>query len=203
MILKAKSCKLKAPPGFSLIEMLVVLTIFLIITGVILANLPSFRDKTALELIAQEIAVTIRQAQVYGIGTRSSGAAFSSHGLAFPYMPGTDNKFFVVFADINPDGVYSDSYNCAEIDQECVEKFEIRGAAKIASWHGCTTVADCEQIINDLIILFRRFYPEANFGVGSPYSHVKILVESTKEPSLQREVVILNTGQISVIDPNS
>src|SRR3989338_9771847 len=75
--------------GFSLIEMMVVLTIFGIMTAVVLANLPAFRDKTALDLIAQEIATTIRQAQVYGIGTRSAGSSsnFSAYGIYFNLDP--------------------------------------------------------------------------------------------------------------------
>ena len=71
--------------GFTLIEMMVVVAIFVIATGIVLANLPAFRNKSSLDLTAQEVATGIRQAQVYGAGTRQASTAskFPSYGIYF------------------------------------------------------------------------------------------------------------------------
>ena len=76
--------------GLTLIELLVVITIVIIMTGVVMANLPAFRSKTELDLIAQEVAITIRQAQVYGVNAKSTGAGstFTPYGVNFTVKSG-------------------------------------------------------------------------------------------------------------------
>lgn len=175
--------------GFSLIEMLVVLAIFIIMLGVVLANFPAFRDQTALQLIAQEIATTIRQAQVYGIGTRSAGAggAFRSHGLYFDLA---DKRTFILYADTNSTGG-------RQTDDTEIEKFAIRGGAEITDL--CNESTCGLQILD---ILFTRFYPEANFpGLSPAPSYVKIVLKSTRTND-QKWVEVWNTGQISVKNPS-
>ena len=56
--------RFKKTAGFTLIEMIVVIAIFGIVTTIILANLPTFRDRSSLDLVAQEVAINIRGAQV-------------------------------------------------------------------------------------------------------------------------------------------
>ena len=181
--------------GFTLIEMLVVISIFTIITAVVLANFPAFRDKTALDLIAQEIATTIRQAQVYGIGTREAGASFSSYGTYFniDLSAGGDKKSFILFADT----VASEGYNSGD---SLVEKFAIIGSAEIFSLTGCSdNVCTSVETLNNLNILFQRFYPEAKFIGGSGnFSYVKIGVRSTRGLNSERSINVWNTGQIVV-----
>lgn len=191
--------------GFSLIEMLVVLTIFIIMLGVVLANFPAFRDKTALQLIAQEIATTIRQAQVYGIGTRAAGTgtAFQSYGLYFDVGFGADKKSFILFSDSDiADKEYGGDLNCFP-GSECVEKFTIRGGAEIDDIKGCN-ISGCDLTVPlSFTILFQRFYPEAGFfDSGTPISggisYARIIVKSTRNQDDKRCIDVWNTGQISV-----
>ncbi|MEK7208636.1 MAG: prepilin-type N-terminal cleavage/methylation domain-containing protein [Patescibacteria group bacterium] len=192
MILKPENLNLKAISGFSLIEMMVVLTIFGIMTAVVLANFPAFRDKTALDLIAQEIATTIRQAQVYGIGTRSAGAdpstQFSAYGIYFDLNPAVlGKKNFYLYADKNPNDGYSD-----EDPNSVIENFAIRGAAEVKEL--CNDSNDCTQTLD---ILFQRFYPEASFINNPGSSYVKIILRSTRINDT-RSIEVWNTGQIVV-----
>lgn len=176
--------------GFSLVEMMVVLTIFAIMTAVVMANFPAFQDKTALQLIAQEIATTIRQAQVYGIGTRVETDNFPSHGVYFDLTTSDGNKSFVLYADKN-----NAQPGFGDEDQNSViEKFTIRGAVKINAL--CKT--DCSS--ETLDILFQRPYPEANF-IGGTYGGVKVEIQSTRDPTNKRLIEVSNTGQISVKNP--
>ena len=197
--------------GFTLIEMLVVISIFLIMTGVILANFPAFRDKAALDLLAQEIATTIRQAQVYGIGTREAGTLrFVSYGIYFnpgnsPNV-GLDNKTFYLYASRDGDtangfSLNTPPLNCnsANPNEDCIiEKFAITGATKIEKL--CNTI-DCTSPLSTLDIFFQRFYPEAIFiGPGNGSSYVKIVVQSTRDATRQKEIQVWSTGQIVVKD---
>lgn len=174
---------------------MVVLTIFLIMLGVVMANFPAFRDKTALQLIAQEIATTIRQAQVYGIGTRAAGASsFPAYGLYFDLSISDGKKSFILYAD------KTGSTQGYDATDQIVEKFAIRGAAEIESLQGCGS--SCANLSpQKLDILFQRFYPEATFiGLAPAPSYVRIVLKSTRT-SDQKWVEVWNTGQISVKNP--
>jgi len=178
----------------------VVMSIFVIITGVIIADMPSFRDKTAIDLISQEIATTIRQAQVYGIGTREAGTGFSSYGTHFNVNPsaGGDKKSFILFADL---GTPPDEQFTGEPPDKIIERFSVIGAAEIVSLTGCanSTCSSSENLNNNLDIIFKRFYPEASFiGGAGNFSYVEIEVQSTRDTSNNRSIQIWDTGQIVV-----
>lgn len=213
--LKAKSLsadeagyKLKAVSGFTLIEMLVVISIFLIMTGVILANFPAFRDKAALDLLAQEIATTIRQAQVYGIGTREAGTEFTSYGIYFDLNDTSlAKKAFYLYANRDSINSFSPSptnCNLAASQNDCVvEKFVITGAAEIADLQGCGS-SGCSSLNPNppkLDIFFQRFYPEAIFPGTTNLSHIKIMLQSTRDETKKKEIQVWTTGQIVVANP--
>lgn len=68
--------------GFSLVELLVVLSIAIIITTLVLLNYPRFGANQALNISAQEVAQVIREAQLYGISVKGSdGTTFPSYGV--------------------------------------------------------------------------------------------------------------------------
>lgn len=77
----------KAQKGFSLLELMVVIAIFLIITSVVMMDIPNFGRKGALDLTAQEVAGCFRSAQSYGNSRRvdetegSVGAALSQNQI--------------------------------------------------------------------------------------------------------------------------
>jgi len=64
--------KLKEQAGFTLLEVMVVVAIFGIMTAVVVFNYANFSSKVILTNMAYEIALTTRQAQVFGLGARSS-----------------------------------------------------------------------------------------------------------------------------------
>ena len=58
--------------GFTLIELVVVVTIMLIITSVVLFNYNSFNESMLLSNFAYDMSLTIRQAQVYGVAVKEA-----------------------------------------------------------------------------------------------------------------------------------
>jgi len=80
--------------------MLVVAAIIIVITGVIFSGRSQFNNSILLSSTAYDIALTMRDAETYGLGTRAaSGAASAGYGLDFTRAaPGT----YTLFADTNP-----------------------------------------------------------------------------------------------------
>lgn len=203
--------------GFTLLEMLVVIAITTIMTGVLLSNLPSFRDLTTLQLMAQEVAITIRSAQVFGIGTKVSNGNFNNHGIYFcnPELVGGSplcRKNFALFSDdITKDRFFTDvgaSFpgTCdSSAASECLESYKIGGnidICKIMVKNSSSPVLD-DLIDTGLSITFSRLYPDAfiysdaSMYPGDGYEYAEIYLRSKRE-NRQRRITVYNTGGITV-----
>ncbi len=193
---------LKFKKGFTTLELMVVIGIFVIMTGVVLSNLPGFRDQSAVGLVAQQIALVARQAQVYGnSGREFSGNSVERYGLDFDLNQanGLTDSSFAMFADFNNNYDYNTSPT-----PELVEIFSMQGGIKISDPNGlarCTTTTTCNSATRVTNVLFRRAYPDAIFsdGVGAPQTNVVCTVvrlESIRNPSIKKDVVIWSTGYI-------
>lgn len=95
--------------GFTIIELIVSITIIAMVTGIFLANYHDTNKKTALALAAQKLVTDIRLAQNYSLSTRELSAGVSVPGgwgiRASSASP--NNTFYVIFADLNSDKTYS------------------------------------------------------------------------------------------------
>ncbi len=95
--------------GFTLVEMLVVVAIFTIISAVALFNQTKFSSDMVITNLAYEIALEVRQAQTYGIGVRNSSndASNFQYGYGVHFGPDTvhpgssPTNSFSFFADTN------------------------------------------------------------------------------------------------------
>ncbi|MBI2482057.1 MAG: prepilin-type N-terminal cleavage/methylation domain-containing protein [Candidatus Vogelbacteria bacterium] len=183
--------KFKQNRGFSLVEMLVVIVIFLIITGIIVANYPQFKDQSALELMAQEMAVNIRTAQVLGTGTRvgSSGpAAARSYGVHF--NSDNTNKFISFIGSNKEDGTFDEG-------DKIVEEYTLQGA-DITNFY--------DQSGDDLTgvfdITYRRPNPEARIlhnNSNITGDSLTIKIKSKRGGDRCKQIRISINGQIAVI----
>ena len=104
--------------GFTLIELLVVLGIFIIITAVVLARQNRFSSDILLTDSAYQVAISVRQAQVYGLSVRGSNTGGSTldyqtgYGLHFSTpVPLTSYSFFPDLDENGTLGVTSDGVN--------------------------------------------------------------------------------------------
>ncbi len=135
--------------GFTLVELLVVISIFAILTGVVLLNQNKFNSTILLTNLAYDTALTIRQAQTYGINikefndnpTITTSNRFFPYGVHFDTTNSENKKSFILFADINydynsesGDGLYNglrsadpipDLLKC-EADKGCVNRYSIK-----------------------------------------------------------------------------
>lgn len=85
--------------GFTLIELLVVLAIITIITAVTFTSQGSFNKSIILTNTAYDVALSLRSAETYGIGSRVAGAA-SNAGYGLHFVRAAPSNF-TLFADVN------------------------------------------------------------------------------------------------------
>ena len=182
--------------GFTLAEVLVTLAIFTVITGVVLTRYKDFSGGIILSNLAYEVAITIRQAQVYGLSVKNAG----SSNFNIPYgihLPGPVSNSFVLFADVDNDG-----YDSSEI----IETLTTRQGNTIQSFCATTvsSITKCSSDVTSplmsLDITFLRPEPDAKFKtdvVGDVYKEASITV-SSPGTGRNKTINVKSTGQISV-----
>lgn len=95
-----RGCARRLSAGFTLVEMTIVLAIILVITSIMLTNQTSFNKSLLITNTAYDIALSLRNAQTYGLSSRAAGAvANTGYGIHFERAaPGA----FTLFADLYP-----------------------------------------------------------------------------------------------------
>ena len=181
--------------GFTMVEVLVTLSIFTVISGVVLARYKDFSGGIILSNLAYEVAITIRQAQVYGLSVKNTLTPTSNFNLPYGiHLPGPVSNSFVFFADVDGDG-----YDSGE-SGESIEILTTKQGNTIQSF--CATPSssntpNCD--ITYLDITFLRPEPDAKFktNLGTDYKEAIITVSS---PGTLRSktIRVKSTGQISV-----
>jgi type II secretory pathway pseudopilin PulG len=100
--------KIKKNGGMTYVELIVVLSIFAVMTSIVLFNYNKYEDQVNIKVLANDIALEIVQAQNSAISGELSSLVFSSkpsYGVYFDSSSG-NNKSFFYFADINDNGFY-------------------------------------------------------------------------------------------------
>src|SRR3989338_8163987 len=96
--------------GFSLVEVLISLGIIGIILTVVVSSQSDYTDTASISNLAEEISLTISEAQAYGIAVREltpGSEDFSvSYGLSFSLLEENSNSTYVFFADRNSNDIY-------------------------------------------------------------------------------------------------
>jgi prepilin-type N-terminal cleavage/methylation domain-containing protein len=163
--------KKKNQKGFTLIELLVTISIFVILTGVVLFNQSKFNSTILLTNLAYDTALTIREAQTYGInvkgfGDSGGGESFVPYGVHFDKTE-DNNKSFILFADLSYDKATPDVVNnfngdigTCDPDDGCVSRYNIQRGARISDLE----VDDVS--VDTLDIIFKRPDPDAIFYSG-------------------------------------
>jgi hypothetical protein len=177
-----------------LIELLVVVSIFTIISVLTIASNASFGEKITLETLAYDVALSVRQSQVYGIAVRRFGLVGSDfnrgYGMHFDL---TSANNYELFADtLTGNGIYDEG--------ELVEATTIQGGYHVADLcvrpHGSIT-EDCS--ITELNILFKRPEPDAYIrgSAATPtYELGRVILQSPRGTTA--DIVVELSGQISV-----
>ncbi|HEY6018494.1 MAG TPA: prepilin-type N-terminal cleavage/methylation domain-containing protein [Candidatus Paceibacterota bacterium] len=198
--------------GFTLIELLVVVAVISIITAFLLFNQNKFNSSTLMRSLAYSVALSIRQAQLYGVSVRGFGSA-TSPSFAPGYGVYFDNaNTFTLFADTNGDGAYTAGEGLTGVGGVLVSigrGYSIGRFCAISSSgvQDCYPSANGGGTISNMTIYFKRPNPDAAFsatcgsGCSTPYTSAYIQVKSAGN-SDTRSIKITSTGQITVCPLN-
>ncbi len=191
----AQSIK-KTAKAFSLIELLVVVAIFATISSVVLANHSRFNNSVLLGSLAYDIALSMRQAQVYGLSVKQFSNQFQvGYGIRFE---GTSSYIF--FADVNANKRYDSGTD------SIVETFTLGRGHRVLRFcatpsSGLEKCTDSSNPITSLDVVFFRPNPDAWIRTSSDtvFSRARIVVASVSNET--RTINIQSTGQISITQP--
>ena len=195
--------------AFTLIELLVVTAIIVVVTGIILADNNRFGGVVQLENLAYDVALSIRQAQVYGIsvarfstasvcaGQPQSSNFCSGYGMHFDIR---DPQHYEFFADVSGNGLYDPSENVPPSPYTIANGFKISAL--------CTTppvgTESCGATAIDVV--FKRPEPDAWISAGGAScilsngpceEGARIVLTSPRGDTMS--VVVEVNGQISVV----
>lgn len=201
--------------GFSIIELIVAIGIFIIISSSVLFSYTGFNNRVGLETMAHQIGQWVRDAQVSAMGVRyaRTGDTYPGFGLHFDILQ--PNKF-IYFADLDGDNTYLPfdtliGEKCGDVGVECEREILLTQGARITSLCGqgavgsigttdCTGPYGASSVFD---IVFTRPDPDASIngnlnGVSFPteYSSARMIIRSPK--GMERQVEVWITGQISV-----
>jgi prepilin-type N-terminal cleavage/methylation domain-containing protein len=172
--------------GFSLIELVVTTAIFLVVTSVVLINYPKFQNTSSLVLLSQEVALSIREAQVFGLSSaQESSAGVVGHGV---YFASGDATSFILFGDQNGDKKYDGTLACTG---ECLERFSLKQGFAISK-----VQIDGEDV-PEAHIVFTRPDPEPTIRSDVSSGHDAAITLRGPDGTGKR-IEVTATGQIAV-----
>ncbi|MFT6829299.1 MAG: prepilin-type N-terminal cleavage/methylation domain-containing protein [Candidatus Paceibacteria bacterium] len=199
--------------GFSLVEFIVVLSIFSIMSSISIFNYNEYQATIRATNVSQDIGLSIRQAQVYGISAtdrivgedgidpenlfgdgESIEDITQDRSIRGIYID-TDNDAITIFEDLNRDFKYVDSTDRI-IDTRSV----LGGQVEILGVDLCNTNPTCNNIqTNPVHIVFQRPYPDAYISADESigfYDYASILVGDSSD--YDRYIEVSAIGNISV-----
>jgi hypothetical protein len=200
---------------------MVVIAIMTILTSILLIRHRQFDSSTLLRSLAYKIALSIREAQVYGTSARQFGSGATSsftsnYGIYF-----SSGNYYYLFAEgVNGDKCRAGATACSSNPgTEDVQRYSIGTGYTLKTFCGMnSTVMNCSSacpltlpsgivtcvpnVITWLTVYFRRPNPDAQFYTSSgpgPYSAAYVqLWGPTKGATDTRGITVTSTGQISV-----
>lgn len=191
--------------GFTLVEMLISVGIFTVMSGIILANYPEFRSRSALDNLTAQVAIVFREAQVYGISVREQTTSFDTgYGVHIDLVTEKDgDKQLVIFADRNKNYIFDPEVSKTDGDT-ILETFRLNGGETITELCAPSCVGETgtkPAKIESVTAVFVRPNPDAYFSVGNIYDQALPSISlkvSNRSGSYSRYVEVYTTGQISV-----
>lgn len=199
--------------GFTLVELLVTITIFVILTGVVLWNQNKFNSTILLTNLAYDTALTIRQAQTYGINIKEFNSEFLPYGVHFDT---SSSKSFILFVDDTyqdknnlGDGRYNDDTTKKALDtclqdKYCVNKYSIKRGNYISNLYYVRPGEDWDDAekADTLDIVFVRPNTTAYIRENNtPTEHSRAAIElqgADGEAESKRYVRVWKNGLIEI-----
>jgi prepilin-type N-terminal cleavage/methylation domain-containing protein len=186
--------------GFTVIELIVVAAIVTIISALILANNTKYGARVLLQNLAYSIALSVRQAQVYGISVHSAGANIFNVGQGIHFD--SNASTYYTFADTSPtNGVYDSG--------EEVKTMSIGNGFKVSTL--CIGSPVCANVTSINIIFIRPepdawINPTGCLAANPPTTSSETCLTSSAAAQITvlspkgdtKKIIVSQNGQISV-----
>ncbi len=208
--------------GFTILELMVSVAIFVFMTSLLIAKFGNFNQSTLLTNLIYDVALAIRTEQTSSIGVVNSGNGSGQslfqypHGVHFttqsiPTDPSTDNTKIIQFSDVNSSGTTGGTY----VTGDTVENtYTITKGAKVTYLcMGNETVcspstrnANPALSVTSADITFKRPDPSAiicvngtscNSSNGKSSIYIEIGIPGVSGGT--RAVVVTNNGQVYIL----
>ena len=194
--------------GFSLLEVLITTAIIGIVTAIVVLRYGAFNSTILLKNQAYEVAIAIREAQVYSISTRGSSNAFrNNYGVAVDLSSTGSAQEVILFLD-NGDSSHEGRYNDGSdgsAEDTVIESLILDSRFAITQFcveANCSDATDAKQ----LSVTFARPNFDAKIkaakddgsNYGGVFSDATITLGSLDGADFKRTVSVGATGQISV-----
>ena len=196
--------------GFTLVELVVISGIIVIVSGIVLASNSRFGGVILLENLGYDVALSVRQAQVYGISVARYGTSNFSAGYGVHFQTGSDT--YVLFGDVIAiNGMYDcpqpGSGNCELVASNTIAHgYSVSALCAPAG----TTLTECTVNGSSLQkasidVLFQR--PEPDAWISAAGASCTITLSNCKESARivltsprgdHMSVIVEANGQISV-----
>ncbi|OGG45214.1 hypothetical protein A2673_02360 [Candidatus Kaiserbacteria bacterium RIFCSPHIGHO2_01_FULL_50_13] len=172
-------------------ELLVVSGILVLITSILLFNNARFGGVVLLENLAYDVALSIRQAQVYGISVSRFGTKAFDVGYGIHFETGGQPSVYVLFADTTVNGLYDVG--------ETVLSTTVEKGFFVSDL--CTSIGLVNEVCGriSLDVLFKRPEPAAYIRANREttlYERGRIQLSSPRGDI--KNVIVEVSGQISV-----
>ncbi|MFH1308791.1 MAG: type II secretion system protein [Patescibacteria group bacterium] len=205
---KFNKIKLRFNRGMTYVELIVVLSIFAIMSAVSLFNYREFQARVEIKKLATDIALQIVGAQKNAMAGQLpavySGSLSSSWKPAYGIYFESTQSFpmtFTYFADTNNSNTYDPTSEFASCpgDAECLDRIEITKKNKIKE-----LIVDggvCAGNTSELSIIFERPDSRAvvsnDNGVDCSFSKATIVISSEDE-SISANIEVYPSGRIQI-----
>ncbi len=204
-----------------MIELIVAMSIFAVVTGVVLYNYSQFNTNILVNNLAYDVGLSIREAQVYGVSVRERTAGSndfsSSYGIHFEQnLPSS----LLLFSDLvgGTPNRYDSSVGGGAQD-ELIDRRTLPNQYTFANFCGILPAVgeaesqrDClqggDRTITSLDITFTRPEPDAHIKTSrndvdssTVYEGATVCLRSPL--GKEREIDVASTGQISLSNSTS
>lgn len=174
----------RSKKGFTLVELLITIGIFVFMTALILAKYNSFNSGTLLTNMAYDMALAVRSAQTFSMSVMTKDSSLSFQGTYGVHFNKASTEF-ALFSDDNGYGYGS--------GDTLVSTYKLRRGSRVTGLLvGGTTC-------NQMSITFTRPYPDSIVYCDSVRKSGKAeITVSSADNSSSRQITVYSSGQIFV-----
>jgi len=193
--------------GFTLIELMISVGIFGIMTALLIAKYGSFNQSVLFTNLAYDVALTIRTAQTYGLSVKGQPGLPSPFDFAYGvHFSTTDNKKIILFATPSSGADSNNIYDGDGVKRDVkISEYTIKRGAYVSKLCMRKSNGTCHQenLVDpkDIDITFIRPDPSAKI-CANPGSCKNFPLEITLESTdgNKRTLIVQSNGQIAVND---